>query len=208
GKELGKRQYRLHWHQPLLKLYMPRTAFILAAPTVKTDRFKALQTPLGKGMAFQLANERGERFFVVPRGMEGIVNYVKERYHKKPMYILENGYSPPRQQDVQVQELLNDAKRVEYHKAYLASLARAIRNGADVRGYFVWTLMDNYEWVEGYSMTFGLYYVDRSTLKRIPKLSATWYRSFLSNSSLEMRNSGRTKNAIAYGLKDKQAERI
>ncbi|KAL6999473.1 beta-glucosidase [Sarracenia purpurea var. burkii] len=69
----------------------------------------------------------GERFFVVPRGMEGIVNYVKERYHNKPMYILENGYSPPRQQDVQVQELLNDAKRVEYHKAYLASLARAIR---------------------------------------------------------------------------------
>ncbi|PSS16206.1 Beta-glucosidase [Actinidia chinensis var. chinensis] len=111
-------------------------------------------------------------FFLVPRGIEKIVNYVKGKYHNKPVYILENGYSPPRQQDVQVQELLNDVKRVEFHKAYLASMARAIRDGADVRGYFVWALMDNYEWVEGYSLMFGLHYVDRQTLKRIPKLSS------------------------------------
>ncbi|PSS06315.1 Beta-glucosidase [Actinidia chinensis var. chinensis] len=148
-------------------------------------------------------------FFVVPRGMEEIVNYVKERYHNKPMYILENGYSPPRQQDVQVQDLLNDVKRVEFHKAYLASLARAIKNGADVRGYFVWALMDNYEWVEGYSLMFGLYYVDRQTLKRIPKLSAKWYNSFLTNSSHQNREPTRTssfgtKNVIGHGLQEKQ----
>ncbi|KAL7216841.1 hypothetical protein ACSBR1_028711 [Camellia fascicularis] len=150
------------------------------------------------------------RFFVVPRGMEEIVNYVKERYHNMPMYILENGYSPPRKQDVQVQELLHDDKRIEFHKAYLASLARAIRDGADVRGYFVWSLMDNYEWAEGYSLMFGLYYIDRQTLKRIPKLSAKWYKSFLTNSShqskeVTRKQSFRTKNVILPGLKAKQA---
>ncbi|KAK9269615.1 hypothetical protein L1049_001392 [Liquidambar formosana] len=80
-------------------------------------------------------------------------------------------------------ELLHDVKRVEYHKGYLASLARAIRNGADVRGYFVWGLMDNFEWLNGYTVRFGLYYVNFQTLQRIPKLSARWYMSFLGQSS-------------------------
>lgn len=151
-----------------------------------------------------------KNFYVVPRGMEKIVNYVKDRYNNKPMYILENGYSPPRNQDVQVQEVLNDVKRIEFHKAYLASLARSIRNGADVRGYFIWTLMDNYEWLEGYSLTFGLYYIDRQTLKRTPKQSALWFRSFLTNNSSYQskevtRSSFGNKNVIASGLQAKQA---
>lgn len=57
------------------------------------------------------------------------------------------------------------------------------RNGADVRGYFVWSLMDSYEWLVGYNLRYGLYYVDRQTFKRIPKLSARWYKSFLTNNS-------------------------
>lgn len=55
------------------------------------------------------------------------------------------------------------------------------RNGADVRGYFIWSLIDNLEWISGYEKRFGLYYVDRQTLERIPKLSAAWYKSFLNN---------------------------
>lgn len=57
------------------------------------------------------------------------------------------------------------------------------RNGADVRGYFIWSLMDNFEWVHGYKNRFGLYYVDRKTLNRTPKLSARWFTSFLTNNS-------------------------
>ncbi|KAF7141336.1 hypothetical protein RHSIM_Rhsim06G0195400 [Rhododendron simsii] len=150
-------------------------------------------------------------FFVVPRGMEEIVNYVKDRYHNKPMYVLENGYSPPRNQEVQEQEVLNDVKRIEFHKAYLASLARSIRNGADVRGYFVWTLMDNYEWVDGYGLTFGLYYIDRETLRRTPKQSALWYRSFLTNTSSCQKeevmgiSSFGNKNVMASGVQVKAA---
>ncbi|KAM0063332.1 putative beta-glucosidase [Helianthus debilis subsp. tardiflorus] len=124
------------------------------------------------------------RFFVVPRGMEEIVNYVKTRYNNTPMFVTENGYSSPNVQDVQVEEILNDVKRIEFHQAYLTSLASAITNGADVRGYFVWSLMDNYEWAQGYNVRFGLHYVDRQTFDRIPKLSARWYQGFLKNNSL------------------------
>uniref|UniRef100_A0A5B7AKE1 Putative beta-glucosidase 18 isoform X1 n=1 Tax=Davidia involucrata TaxID=16924 RepID=A0A5B7AKE1_DAVIN len=146
-------------------------------------------------------------FFVVPRGMEEIIEYVKKRYHNMPMFVTENGYSPPKQEAEQVQDQLHDVKRIEFHKAYLASLARAIRNGADVRGYFAWTLMDNYEWVEGYSLKFGFYYIDRQTLKRIPKLSARWFQNFLTNSSHSNEaGSFKGQNVIFSGLEDKKAE--
>ncbi|MBA0576710.1 hypothetical protein Golob_025210, partial [Gossypium lobatum] len=79
--------------------------------------------------------------------------------------------------------LLHDVNRVHFYNGYLAALARAIRKGADVRGYFAWSLMDNFEWAGGYSSTFGLYYVDRLTMNRTPKLSAKWFQHFLANRS-------------------------
>ncbi|GJV10557.1 beta-glucosidase 18 isoform X1 [Tanacetum coccineum] len=124
-----------------------------------------------------------EGSYVVPRGMEKIVNTMKIRYNNLPMYITENGYSSPDVHEKQVNELLNDVKRVEYHTTYLSSLAKSIRGGANVRGYFAWSLMDSYEWLQGYSVRYGLYYVDHQTLTRIPKLSARWYKNFLRNHS-------------------------
>ncbi|GMJ11460.1 beta-glucosidase 47 [Hibiscus trionum] len=116
-------------------------------------------------------------FFVVPRGMEKIVDYVSKRYKNMPIYVTENGYSPPQA----VPNSVHDVNRIEFHKGYLAALARAIRKGADVRGYFIWSLMDNFEWAGGYSSRFGLYHVDRATMERVPKLSAKWFRHFLAN---------------------------
>ncbi|KAL2247538.1 UNVERIFIED_CONTAM: Beta-glucosidase 18 [Sesamum indicum] len=121
------------------------------------------------------------RFFVVPRGLEDIVRYIKDRYHNKPMIVTENGYSSPGNED---DIYKHDVKRIHYHQSYLAHLAQAVRNGADVRGYFIWSLLDNFEWSNGYTAKFGIYRVDRQTLNRIPKLSAVWYRDFLRNSSL------------------------
>ncbi|CAI0439013.1 unnamed protein product [Linum tenue] len=123
------------------------------------------------------------RFFVVPGGLKNIVNYMKQRYNNMPMYVTENGYAPPPGEEVQLNQILHDVKRIDYHKSYLAAVASSIRDGADVRGYFAWSLMDNFEWIDGYTVRYGLYYVDRTTLKRIPKISALWYRDFLANSS-------------------------
>ncbi|KAJ4850766.1 hypothetical protein Tsubulata_033921 [Turnera subulata] len=125
------------------------------------------------------------RFFVVPEGLEKTVNYIKDRYQNMPMFVTENGYSPPQQNE---QALLHDEKRVHFHKSYLASLSKAIRDGADVRGYFIWSLVDNFEWIDGYSMRYGIHYVDRVTLERRPKLSAIWYRNFLTNNGSRHNN--------------------
>nr|XP_024935261.2 beta-glucosidase 18-like isoform X3 [Ziziphus jujuba var. spinosa] len=130
--------------------------------------------PIGKPTAMP-------RFFVVPRGMKKIIEYLKQRYDNMPIFVTENGYSPKIQYDEHVEDLLQDVDRIKFHKAYLAALASAIRDGANVRGYFIWSLMDNFEWASGYSVRFGLYYIDRITnsLQRIPKFSATWFVSFL-----------------------------
>ncbi|XP_076889313.1 beta-glucosidase 18-like isoform X2 [Bidens hawaiensis] len=127
----------------------------------------------------ELTGQHGS--YVVPRGMEEIVNLIKTRYNNTPMFITENGYSSPDVHEQRVSELTNDVKRIEYHSKYLASLAKSIRDGADVRGYFAWSFLDSYEWTNGYNTRYGLYYVDRQTLTRTPKLSVTWYKNFLAD---------------------------
>nr|XP_048321902.1 beta-glucosidase 18-like isoform X1 [Ziziphus jujuba var. spinosa] len=124
--------------------------------------------------------------FVVPRGMKKMVDYLKERYDNMPIFVTENGYSSKTEQNERVENLLQDEDRIKFHKAYLAALAGAIRDGADVRGYFIWSLADNFEWRFGYSMRFGLYHIDRITnsLQRTPKLSAAWFTSFLTNTTI------------------------
>jgi beta-glucosidase len=72
---------------------------------------------------------------------------------------------------------VNDPERVAYVRSHLSAVHRAIADGADVRGYFLWSLMDNFEWAYGYSKRFGAVYVDFASQRRIPKLSARWYAS-------------------------------
>lgn len=120
--------------------------------------------------------------YVYPRGMDKIVTYIKDRYNNTPMFITENGYGEKENQNSTNEELFNDFKRVEYLKSYLQALAETMRTkGADVRGYFVWSLLDNFEWTSGYTLQFGLHHVDYDTLKRTPRLSAAWYRQFIAN---------------------------
>ena len=72
-----------------------------------------------------------------------------------------------------------DCNRVDFMRRYLTELAKAIDDGADVRGYFAWSLLDNFEWAYGFSERFGLVYVDYETQRRIPKQSALFYRDFI-----------------------------
>jgi beta-glucosidase len=80
--------------------------------------------------------------------------------------------------------VIRDTRRIEYHRKYLRALARAIADGADVRGYHAWTLLDNFEWAEGFSQRFGLAYVDFKTQQRTMKESGRWYAKVVAGNAL------------------------
>jgi beta-glucosidase len=90
--------------------------------------------------------------------------------------VTENGSAFP---DTVENGAVHDAQRRDYLEAHLAEVLRAKREGVNVKGYFVWTFLDNFEWAEGYHPRFGLVHVDFKTQKRIIKDSGNWYRHFL-----------------------------
>ena len=95
----------------------------------------------------------------------------------KEMYITENGASS--EDRLAADGHVYDTDRVMYLRNYLTQLHRAIREGIPVRGYFLWSLLDNYEWADGYEKRFGITYVDFKTQKRTPKLSAVFYKQVI-----------------------------
>ncbi|KAH9321394.1 hypothetical protein KI387_016033, partial [Taxus chinensis] len=120
----------------------------------------------------------------VPCGIEKLVNYIKTRYSNPLVFITENGFGSKGNDNLPLLQVLNDTFRAECIENTLKYLAKTIRNGANVRGYFVWSLLDNFEWIFGYDSKFGMYHVDfKDDLQRYPKLSAYWYHSFLKGKS-------------------------
>jgi beta-glucosidase len=105
---------------------------------------------------------------------------VVSRRYRLPIYVLENGYGGPERADASGQ--VKDLARIEYLNAYTEAMKAAIGVGADVRGYFVWSLLDNFEWAEGYVQRFGLIYVDSESQRRTPKASAGWYAQMIAAS--------------------------
>jgi beta-glucosidase len=95
----------------------------------------------------------------------------------KSIYITENGASASDQPVADGS--VYDLDRIMYLRNYLTQLQRATSDGVPVRGYFLWSLMDNFEWVDGYEKRFGLYRVDFNTQRRTPKLSASFYREII-----------------------------
>ena len=94
-----------------------------------------------------------------------------------PIYVLENGYGSHDQLDSA--GTVQDTGRVDFLRAYIAAMNSAAAGGVDVRGYFAWSLLDNFEWDQGYSVRFGLTYVDYPSLRRIPKSSFGWYADLI-----------------------------
>ncbi len=110
---------------------------------------------------------------VWPKALYDVVMRVTRDYNRPVIEITESGCSYNEGPDAT--GVIRDGRRIEYHRQYLAALARAISEGADVRGYHAWTLMDNFEWADGYSQRFGLAYVDFKTQNRTIKDSGRWY---------------------------------
>ncbi|UVW30489.1 GH1 family beta-glucosidase [Massilia sp. H6] len=114
---------------------------------------------------------------VAPQGLTELLLRIEQDYHPGPMYITENGscYADQINADGEV----DDVERRRYLMRHLQALATAIRAGAPVKGYFAWSLLDNFEWAEGYLKRFGLTHIDYATQQRRLKSSGKWYRGFL-----------------------------
>jgi beta-glucosidase len=109
---------------------------------------------------------------VVPWGLRKLLHWIDTRYGHPPVVITENGCALP---EAVEHGAIDDPRRIAFLDAYLSEAHRAINEGVDLRGYFLWSLMDNFEWSSGFTRRFGLWYVDYATGKRTPKSSAAWF---------------------------------
>jgi beta-glucosidase len=120
--------------------------------------------------------------YLGPECIYWAVRNVCENWHPRAVYITENGCSAA---DVVTPDgRIEDTDRVMYLRNHLTHLQRAAAEGFPVKGYFLWSLMDNFEWADGYSKRFGIHYVDFKTLKRTPKLSAEWYHEVIARNAV------------------------
>jgi beta-glucosidase len=115
--------------------------------------------------------------YVGPEVLYWAPKLVADIWKVKELYITENGASAA--DAIAPDGEVYDSDRVMYLRNYLTQLHRAIAEGVPVRGYFLWSLLDNFEWADGYSKRFGIVYVDFATQKRTPKLSATFYKKVI-----------------------------
>jgi beta-glucosidase len=122
-----------------------------------------------------------------PAGIENELVQFSKRYPKIPLYITENGISVA-SDSVGEDGKVHDPRRLAFLSGHLIHCQRAIEQGVDLRGYFVWSLMDNFEWGHGYTQRFGITHVDYTTFKRTPKDSAHWYREAAIKNGFEAKN--------------------
>ncbi|MBE0478753.1 beta-glucosidase [Candidatus Aerophobetes bacterium] len=119
---------------------------------------------------------------IYPSGIYELLKRVQNDYSPEVMYITENGAAFP--DTIGNDGKVEDERRINYLKEHFSFAHKAMLEGVRLKGYFVWSLMDNFEWAYGYSKRFGLIYVDYPTQKRIFKKSANWYRQVIQSNSV------------------------
>lgn len=121
---------------------------------------------------------------IFPEGFYKVLMRIKENYGDVPIYITENGSC---YNDEPENGIVQDDGRISYLEQHLTALSRAIKSGVPVKGYITWSLLDNFEWAEGYTMRFGIVHVNYRTLKRTPKESYYWLQQTIANNWFETR---------------------
>ena len=119
---------------------------------------------------------------ITPEGFTELLVRLRDDYpNLPPLYITENGVA---YDDPVIDGRVHDDRRIDFLDRYLRGLHDAMAAGVDVRGYYQWSLLDNFEWAFGYAMRFGLIHVDFDTLVRTPRDSAHWYRDVIARNGL------------------------
>jgi beta-glucosidase len=131
--------------------------------------------------------ERGETITemdweVYPDGLYRLLSRLYFDYQPRKLYVTENGASYSDGPDESGR--IADGRRIAYLRDHVAAVHRTIESGIPVAGYFVWSLLDNFEWSQGYSQRFGIVWVDYETQARLPKDSALWYRDLIARNAL------------------------
>jgi len=116
-------------------------------------------------------------WYITPAGLMRQLHWMRELSAGLPLYITENGYA--NNDVVSGDGRVHDKPRIEYLQKHFEVCAQAIKEGINLKGYFAWSFMDNYEWAEGYTKRFGIVYVDYATQQRIPKDSAYFFRDVM-----------------------------
>jgi beta-glucosidase len=124
-----------------------------------------------------------EKTPIDPQGLFEILCSVRDRYPRTPIVITENGFPGP--DVVGADGRVDDAERIRFLRSHLLAAQKALAAGCDLRGYFVWSFLDCWEWTWGYDQRFGLVHVDFDTGVRIPKSSFSWYRSVLRSNKIQ-----------------------
>ena len=181
---------------PLLKGSYPELLEKDFAPLVKAGDLETIRQPIdflglnyysrmhqqpdpgglfgtGYGSPPEGTRRTGMEWPVEPDGLAEILSELQEEYDNPPVYVMENGADYP--DTVGPQGKVEDGDRIAFIRDHLLSARKAIDEGSNLKGWFVWTLLDNFEWAEGYRRHFGLVQVDRQTMKRTPKASYYWY---------------------------------
>lgn len=144
----------------------------------------AVSYPLNTGVVRQPSGTYTETGWeVFPQGLTDTLTWFKQRYGDIPMYVTENGaafFDPPvAEPDASGERRVRDPLRMDYLQKHLSAIHDAIQAGCDIRGYMVWSLLDNLEWSLGYSKRFGVVHVNYATQERTPKDSAKWYSNVI-----------------------------
>ncbi|MGW9556769.1 GH1 family beta-glucosidase [Nocardiopsis sp. NPDC055551] len=167
--------------QPLdfLGINFYRPIMLRDAPHVEPDPTRRTAVDIGvEQVPYEGVRHTTMGWPVVPESFTDLLVDLDRRYPGlPPILITENGSAEPDAPDDTGH--VRDTDRVDYLRDHLAALGRAIEAGVDVRGYFVWSLLDNFEWAYGYDRRFGLVQVDYDRLERHPKDSFHWYRDYL-----------------------------
>ncbi|GMY22309.1 beta-glucosidase 17-like isoform X8 [Fagus crenata] len=126
--------------------------------------------------------------YIYPRGIRDFILYVSKKYNNPPIYITENGFSDVNNNSLPIQDALNDSLRLKYHQLHLSSLIKVIKAGINVKGYYVWSFLDDFEWEFGYTYRLGINYVDyKNGLTRYMKHTALWFKDFLQKENVTTR---------------------
>ncbi len=154
----------------------------------RVEAAPAAENPLGFRHAKPTAPLTDMGWEVTPDGLTDLLLRLKQDYGDVPLYITENGAAyPDRLSD---SGEVDDPDRVAFLQAHFAAALRAVNEGVHLKGFYVWSLMDNFEWSWGYTKRFGIIYVDYASQRRIPKASALWYRDFIARQGAQAASTG------------------